>query len=367
MAIEISKLDNGLTVASDAMDHVQSATVGVWVNAGGRYETPEVLGVSHFLEHMAFKGTTSRSSVEIVEEIEAVGGYLNAYTSREQTGYYTRCLRDDVALSIDLLSDILLRSTFDPQELERERGVIIQEIGQSTDNPEDLIHDLLQDAAFPDQPLGRPILGTVDTVNAMSRDALKGHMAEHYAPANMMVIASGAVEHESFVTLVQEAFGDLKAQPTSYEPAKGLYKGGVDLTDRDLEQVHVALAFPGLAAKEDDIFTAQVYSEILGGGMSSRLFQEVREKRGLCYSVYAYHAAYSDTGLFGVYAGTSAQDVEELLTVISGEMGKLATHVEERELARAMAQAKSSVLMSWKALIPGQNGSPNICHALVVS
>lgn len=349
MAIEISTLENGLTIATDSMPHLETATVGVWVNAGGRYERPEVLGVSHFLEHMAFKGTTSRTAVQIVDEIESVGGYLNAYTSREQTGYYTRCLKGDVALSIDLLSDILLRSTFLTEELERERGVIVQEIGQCADNPEDLIFDLLQDQAYPDQPLGRPILGTVETVNAMTSDALRAHVKEHYGADSMMVIATGAVDHAALVSLARQAFADLKARPARVLAEEGRYQGGTTLVSRDLEQAHVALAFPGLAATDEDIFTAQVYSEILGGGMSSRLFQEVREKRGLCYSVYSFHMAWADTGLFGIYAGTSAEDVDELLTVISGEMGRMAEGVEEAEHARALAQAKASVLMSLES------------------
>jgi predicted Zn-dependent peptidase len=349
MTIEITKLKNGLTVATDKMDHLQTATVGVWVSAGGRYESKDVLGVSHYLEHMAFKGTTNRTAVQIVEEIEEVGGYLNAYTSREQTCYYTRCLKADVGLSLDILSDILLRSTFDPEEMERERGVIIQEIGQGFDNPEDLIYDLFQEAAYPDQPLGRPILGTVDTVTAMTREALQNHMSLFYGTDAMLVIGSGAVEHDELVKMAQEAFGDLKPRRESFTPSKGVYAGGPNLIERDLEQVHVVLGMPGLSVFDEDFYAASVYSEILGGGMSSRLFQEVREKRGLCYSVYSFHSAYSDTGTFGIYAGTSPDDANELLAVISGEMERLATHVEEKELARSLAQAKSSVLMSLES------------------
>lgn len=349
MTIEITKLENGLTVATDKMDHLQTATVGVWVSAGGRYESPDVLGVSHYLEHMAFKGTTKRTAVQIVEEIEVVGGYLNAYTSREQTCYYTRCLKADVGLSMDLLSDILLRSTFLAEELERERGVIIQEIGQGFDNPEDLIYDLFQEAAYPDQPLGRPILGTVETVNAMTRQALQDHMTQFYGTDSMLVIGSGAVEHSELVKLAEDAFGNLKPRPENFKPSKGVYAGGPNLVERDLEQVHVTLGMPGLSVFDEDFYAASVYSEILGGGMSSRLFQEVREKRGLCYSVYSFHSAYTDTGTFGIYAGTSPDDANELLAVISGEMERLATHVEEKELARSLAQAKSSVLMSLES------------------
>lgn len=346
MAIEISKLKNGLTVATDPMSHLQTAAIGVWVSAGGRYEAQEVLGVSHFLEHMAFKGTTSRSALEIAEEIESVGGYLSAYTSREQTGYFVRCLKADVPLAIDLLGDILMRSTFETEELERERGVILQEIGQCADNPEDLIYDLLQDAAFPNQALGRPILGTNETVGKIDQAMLRRHMRQFYGSDSMWVVGAGAVDHGALVALCETAFDGLEALDAPATPEPGKYVGGARIENRDFEQVHLTLGFPGVAAEAEDFYAAQVYSEILGGGMSSRLFQEVREKRGLCYSVYSFHSGFTDTGLFGVYAGTSASDANELVSVITSEMERLATRVEEKELARSLAQVKAGVLMS---------------------
>jgi predicted Zn-dependent peptidase len=349
MAIEISKLKNGLTVATDPMVHLETAAIGVWVSAGGRYETEEVLGVSHFLEHMAFKGTTSRSALDIAEEIESVGGFLSAYTSREQTGYFVRCLKGDVPLAIDLLGDILMRSTFEPDELERERGVILQEIGQCADNPEDLIYDLLQDATFSDQALGRPILGTQETVGRIDQAMLRGHMKQFYGSDSMWVVGAGAVDHGALVALCEQAFDGLEALETKARPEPGQYVGGARTQNKDFEQVHLTLGFPGVAAEAEDFYVAQVYSEILGGGMSSRLFQEVREKRGLCYSVYSFHSGYADTGMFGIYAGTSASDANELISVITSEMERLATHVEEKELARSLAQVKAGVLMSLES------------------
>lgn len=349
MAIEISKLKNGLTVATDPMGHLETAAVGVWVSAGGRYETEEVLGVSHFLEHMAFKGTTTRSALQIAEEIESVGGYLSAWTSREQTGYFVRCLKGDVPLAIDLLGDILMRSTFETEELERERGVILQEIGQCADNPEDLIYDLLQDAAFPDQPLGRPILGTNDTVNSIDQSMLRNHIKHFYGSDSMWVVGAGAVDHGALVALCEAAFDGLDLLNEPAKPQNGQYHGGARVEERDFEQVHITLGFPGVSATDEDFYVAQVYSEILGGGMSSRLFQEVREKRGLCYSVYSFHTGYNDTGLFSVYAATSASDANELVSVITGEMERLAGHVEEKELARSLAQVKAGVLMSLES------------------
>lgn len=349
MAIEISKLKNGLTVATDPMGHLETAAIGVWVSAGGRYETEAVLGVSHFLEHMAFKGTTSRSALQIAEEIESVGGYLSAYTSREQTGYFVRCLKADVPLAVDLLGDILMRSTFEEDELERERGVILQEIGQCADNPEDLIYDLLQEAAFPDQPLGRPILGTNETVNGINQEMLRNHMKRFYGSDSMWVVGAGAVDHGALVALCEKAFDGLEVLSEAAKPEVGLYQGGARVEGRDFEQVHITLGFPGVAAEHEDFYAAQVYSEILGGGMSSRLFQEVREKRGLCYSVYSFHSGYTDTGLFSIYAGTSAGDANELVSVITGEMERLASKVEEKELARSLAQVKAGVLMSLES------------------
>ena len=303
MSVREAKLANRLRVATDTMDSVETTSVGVWVDAGARNETLELNGVSHMLEHMAFKGTKRRTARGIAEEIEAVGGHLNAYTSREQTAYFARVVDDDLPLAVDMLADILQHSTFEDQELERERAVIIQEIGQTQDTPDDLIFDQLQEVAFPDQSLGRSILGTVERVNGFDRDTLQSYMDEHYRAPNMVVVASGKVDHEKFVDLVQAGFGGLGTSNGASSEA-GRYAGGDWRESRELEQVHLTLGFQGVPFRDDDFYAAQILSTVLGGGMSSRLFQEVREVRGLAYSVFSFSSSYLDCGLFGVYAGT---------------------------------------------------------------
>ena len=344
MPPQITKLKNGLTVVTDPMPHLETAAVGVWVNAGARHETEPTNGIAHMLEHMAFKGTTKRNARQIAEEIERVGGYINAYTAREQTAYYARVLKNDVAVATDILADILQDSVFDNDELAREQGVVIQEIGQAEDTPDDIIFDHLQATAFPDQPLGRPILGTAKHVQSFTRDTLRNHIATHYFASSMAFISAGAVEHDKMVALAERAFAGLKPG-NEIAPASGSYGGGEHRTGQQLEQAHIALAFRGLPSTHEDVFAAQVYSTVLGGGMSSRLFQEAREKRGLCYTISTFGSSYRDTGLFGVYAGTSDEDLPELISVIAGEMNAVAENANEEETARARAQIKAGMLM----------------------
>jgi predicted Zn-dependent peptidase len=347
-SIRISTLSNGLRVVTEPMDHLKTTSIGVWVNVGARAEAPEQNGVSHMLEHMAFKGTSSRSARDIAEAIEDVGGHLNAYTSREQTAYYARVLEDDVPLAVDLLGDILQRSTFDPEELERERGVVIQEIGEVQDTPDDLIFDLLQEAAYPDQAVGRSILGTVETVSGFSRDSLAGYMGRHYGAGSMVVSAAGKVDHDRLVDMVEREFGSVvRGEAAELAPAE--YRGGEARCDRQFEQTHLTFGFPGVSFEDDRFFAVQVLSTVLGDGMSSRLFQEVREKRGLAYSVYSFNAALADGGIFGIYAGTSPKQVDELATVIADEMGRITVDLDDRELARARAQMKAGVLMALES------------------
>lgn len=348
MSVNVTKLDSGLTVVTDRMPHLETASVGVWVNTGARNESQSQHGVSHLLEHMAFKGTERRTARLIAEEIETVGGHLNAHTTHEATAYYARVMKNDMPLAIDLLSDILQHSTFDPAELERERGVVIQEIGQSLDTPDDLVFDHLLDAAYPGQPLGRTILGTVDTVTGFGRDALQGYMAERYYAPGMVVAAAGGVDHETLVALADERFAGLPRRISNgAEPAA--FHGGERREERDLEQAHVALAFEGPAYGDPDYYTAQVFASVLGGGMSSRLFQEVRERRGLCYSVFAFSWSFVDTGVLGVYAGTSPGDLGELMPVLAGEITRLGEDASEDETARARAQMKAGLLMGLES------------------
>jgi predicted Zn-dependent peptidase len=347
--VEITTLSNGLRVVSEHMPRLQTASLGVWVDVGTRYEPAEVNGVAHLLEHMAFKGTRCRSARAIAEEIERVGGSLNAYTSREHTAYYARILADDVELAADIIADILQNSTFDPTELEKERHVVLQEIGQVKDTPDDLVFDLLQEVSYPDQPMGRAILGPEAIVKGMPREALVDYMARHYGPARLVFSGAGKLEHARLVDLAQRLFGDLPAsQGEPAEPAR--YGGGSRIEHRpDLEQVHLCLAVEGLPYHHPDHFALQILSTALGGGMSSRLFQEARENRGLCYSIFSFAAAYADTGQFGVYAGTDPEDVQELMQVVADEIRALIEGPGEDEIARARAQLKASLLMGLES------------------
>ena len=348
MTARVTTLDNGLRVVTDAMPWVETVSLGVWVDVGTRNEPAAVNGVAHLLEHMAFKGTERRSARAIAEEVENVGGHLNAYTSREQTAFYAKVLKEDVPLGVDILSDILQHSTFDAEELERERTVIIQEIGQALDTPDDVIFDRFQEQAYPDQAMGRPVLGEAEIIKTIGRDAVAGYMHQHYSADRMVLSAAGAVDHDKLVDLAARSFvalPDYRGEPV--EPAR--YRGGDLREDKDLEQVHLVLGFPGVSFADEDYYAASTLSTVLGGGMSSRLFQEIREKRGLVYTVYSFASSYADGGIFGVYAGTGEDEVEELMPVLCDELVKAADTMTEAEVARARAQLKASILMGLES------------------
>lgn len=348
MAVQVTELANGIRVVSEEMPHLETASIGVWFDVGARYESEEENGVSHLLEHMAFKGTKRRTARRLAEEIEAVGGHLNAYTTRDHTTYYTRVMKEDVALSVDILADILQNSLFDATELAREKDVILQEIGQAHDTPDDIVFDMLQATAFPDQPLGRSILGTSARVRNFDADIVAGYMRDHYKGEGTILAAAGNISHDVLVDLATEAFASFeRARDYSFEPAH--YRGGESRTIRELEQLHIVLGFPGFSYDDPDYYALQVFNTICGGGMSSRLFQEVREERGLAYSVYSFSASHADAGLFGIYAGTSPELVGELLPVVAEQMNGLAEAVDEAELARARAQLKAGLLMSLES------------------
>jgi len=348
MTVEVTTLENGLRVATDPIDSVETVSVGVWVGAGTRDERPEINGVSHLLEHMAFKGTERRSAQAIAEEIEAVGGHLNAYTSREHTAYYAKILKEDLELAVDIIADILQHSTLDADELARERTVIIQEIHQSLDTPDDIVFDFFQETAFPDQPIGRPVMGSADLIRDMPRDVIKDFMGRHYGAAGMVLAASGRVDHARLVRLAGEAFGGLPAGTQNHRQSVR-YVGGDRREARDLEQVHVVLGLEGVSYSDDGFYGISVLSTLLGGGMSSRLFQEAREKRGLVYTIQSFHSFYSDGGLFGIYAGTGENEVAELIPLICDELLKVCDRVGEEEVARARAQLKASLLMALES------------------
>jgi predicted Zn-dependent peptidase len=341
-------LSNGLRIVVEPMPGLQSASIGLWVSAGCRHERAEQNGIAHFLEHMAFKGTARRSALQIAEEIEDVGGYINAYTSREVTAYYARVLKEDVALAVDLISDIVLNPAFDPAEIEIERGVILQEIGQAADTPDDIIFDWLQEEAFPGQPLGRTILGPAERVRGFARGDFDRFVAEHYGPGELILSAAGGVDPAEILRLAEAAFGHLPASPAATaEP--GRFAGGEKRVIKDLEQAHFTLGLEAPGYRSDDIYTAQIYATALGGGMSSRLFQEIREKRGLCYTIYSQVGAFDDTGMLTVYAGTSGAQVSDLVTLTLDELRRSAEDMSQAELDRARAQMKAGLLMGLES------------------
>ncbi|HEY5281092.1 MAG TPA: pitrilysin family protein [Pseudolabrys sp.] len=348
MSVEVTRLPSGLAVVTNSMPHLESASLGIWIGAGSRDERPDEHGISHLLEHMAFKGTKRRTAREIAETIEAVGGDLNAATSIESTGYFARVLKADVPLALDVLADILSEPTFDPEELRREQNVIVQEIGATEDAPDDLVFDRLQETAFPKQPVGRSILGTPETVRSFTAARLRAYLARNYRAPDMIVAAAGAVNHQQIVAEAEQRFASFVG-PAGPEPEPASFSGGTRVETRDLEQVHIAMALHGVPVKDPSLHSLQVFTNALGGGMSSRLFQEVRENRGLCYTIHAFHMPYSDTGLFGLYAGTDETDAPELMRVVIDQIGNATETLNEAEVNRAKAQMKAGLLMALES------------------
>jgi len=349
MVVEVSRLSNGLTVATDTMAGIETVALGVWVKSGARDERDDEHGVAHLLEHMAFKGTSRRSAWQIASDIENVGGEINAATSVETTSFYARVLKDDVPLAIDILSDILTDSQFDADELRREQHVILQEIGAAHDTPDDIVFDKFSEAAFRGQTIGRSILGTPTTVKSFTADNIRAFMNREYAGDRMVVVASGAVKHDEFVREVEKRLGGFRATCDSKPAPPASYVGGDFREERDLQDAQIVLGFEGRAYHVRDFYASQLLSMVLGGGMSSRLFQEVREKRGLCYSVYAFHWGFSDTGIFGVHAATGQSDVATLVPVIIDELNRAGQDITVEELNRARAQYRA-VMMSRESV-----------------
>jgi predicted Zn-dependent peptidase len=349
MSVELTRLPSGLTVVTDTMPHVETAALGVWAGVGGRDERSDEHGISHLLEHMAFKGTARRSAREIVETIEAVGGDLNAGTSTETTAYYARVMKADVPLALDVLADILTDPSFVPDELEREKNVIVQEIGAAQDTPDDVVFEHLNELCYPDQPMGRSLLGTAKTLQRFDRDMLKSYLSTHYRGPDMVVAAAGAVDHARVVADVAERFHRFGKEPAPKPEAALFGRGGSRVVHRDLEQAHLTLALEGVPQTDGALFSLQVFTNLLGGGMSSRLFQEVREKRGLCYSIYSFHAPYTDTGFFGLYTGTDPADAPEMMEVVVDVINEAVETLTDAEVARAKAQMKAGLLMALES------------------
>ncbi|MBT3398389.1 MAG: insulinase family protein [Rhodospirillaceae bacterium] len=346
--VQITTLSNGVRVVSDEMPTVESVSIGLWVRAGARFETPEVNGVAHLLEHMMFKGTPRRTSQQIAETIENVGGHINAYTAREVTAYYAKVLKNDAALAIDVIADFLQNSLIDEHELTRERSVVLQEIGQARDTPDDVVFDNFQAVAFPEQPLGRPVLGRPDVVGQMSRDAIVGFHDQHYHGGSIVLAAAGSITHDALVALAEQHLADIPPGTPLGLPT-ATYAGGEIREERDLEQVHFVIGFRGAPVGTDEYYALSVLSNLFGGGMSSRLFQEIRERRGLVYSIDTFLSAFSDEGVFGVYAGTGPDLIEEFVPALCDEISRLSSTLSEDEIARARTQLKANLLMGMES------------------
>lgn len=348
MTIQLSTLSNGLTVVTDSFGNVETAALGVWVSVGSRHETKEMNGISHMLEHMAFRGTANQTAQEIAEKIEAVGGHLNAYTTRESTAYYARVLSKDIPLAVSILADILQFPVFREEELERERAVILQEISQIHDSPDELIFDYLQETAYPHQPFGRPITGQANVVSHLNREQVKSYMMQNYSADNMIFAAAGKLDHQQLVTMMETQFSMVTPE-THRIVSSARYVGGDFRTQKELEQVHLVLGFQGVDLNSPDYYTASILSTLLGEGMSSRLFQEVREKRGLAYGIHSFASSASDTGLFGIYTSAGPQEAQNLLPVVCDELLKVSSTLREEEISRSKNQIKASLLMALES------------------
>ncbi|WAL74091.1 pitrilysin family protein [Kitasatospora sp. YST-16] len=348
-------LPGGLRVVTETLPTVRSATFGIWVGVGSRDETPVLNGATHYLEHLLFKGTARRDALEISAALDAVGGEMNAFTAKENTCYYARVLDTDLPLAIDVVCDMLTGSLIRPEDVESERGVILEEMAMAEDDPGDVVHDLFAKVLFGDGPLGRPILGTQETVTALTRDQIAGFYQRRYKPENLVVAAAGNLDHAKVVKLVERAFAPVLAKSKGHpaEVRRGVKAvrtaGRAAVLNRPTEQAHLVLGVPGVPRHDERRWALGVLNAALGGGMSSRLFQEVREKRGLAYSVYSYSSSYADTGLFGIYAGCQPKRVEEVLKICRTELARVVEEgITEEELRRAIGQISGSTVLGME-------------------
>ncbi|AEI88931.1 M16 family metallopeptidase [Candidatus Midichloria mitochondrii] len=337
-----------LNIVTDYMRSAETVSIKVMVKAGSRYENETNNGISHFLEHMAFKGTKTRTATQIAEEFDMIGGNFNAYTSREKTVYYAQVLKWDLALAVDVLADIVQNSIFEPEEIQKRKKVVLEELAQVKDTPDDHIFDLFQEKLFPNQALGRPIIGTEKFINSVMRQDLIDYIDQNYSRDNIVISCAGNFDDKEFYNLIKEKFAFLpQSRKPSFEHAT--YVGGEVRVEKDLEQVHLTIGFPGLSYLDQKFYEQQVLAVVLGGGMSSRLFQEIREKRGLAYHISTFSMSYADLGVFAVYSATNPDSVNELIEA-TAEQIKLATDsITEEELKRAKAQVKASLLMSQES------------------
>ncbi len=344
-------LDNGLTVLTERMPHVRSVSMGVWVKTGSRSESPELNGVAHFVEHLLFKGTRRRTAEEIAKEVDSIGGHLDAFTGKETACYSAKVLDDHLSLAFDILSDLVLNPRFDPEEMERERSVVLEEIKMEEDTPDDLVCEIFTQNFWRDQPLGRPILGTSRSVNRLDRDGVAGFFQEHYTPDQLVVSAAGHLDHRNILDLAVQHFGHLERRPNGRAPAPAKPCNSISLrTKKELEQAHICLGVPGCALTDRNRFAFYLLSTILGAGMSSRLFQNIREKQGLAYAIYSGLSSFRDTGCLSVYAGTSLENAGKVVSSVVQEFRDLKEHrVKDEELRRAKDHLKGSLLLSLES------------------
>ncbi|MFV0626447.1 MAG: M16 family metallopeptidase [Alphaproteobacteria bacterium] len=349
MQFELSTLRNGLRIISSNRPSFETVSIGLWIKTGSACETPDINGISHFLEHMVFKGTKNHTALQISEEIEDVGGQTNAYTSREFTSFYAKMLKEDAEIALDILAEFITAPTFPDDEISKEREVVVQEIKQTIDTPDDIIFDYFQECAFQDQPIGFSILGPSELIRSFDAKTLRSYIKNNYAAENIVVCAVGNIEHKNFVKMVEKRMSDLQ-EKISFKTAPQIYTGGYKIDKRDIEQVHMTLGFNGCDYNDENYYTIMLLANILGGETSSRLFQEIREKRGLVYTIYSFANAHTQSGLFGIYAGTSKEELKELIPVVCEEIKKLIKEkATEKELNRAKTQFKAGMLMTLES------------------
>ena len=349
-SIKTSKSNTSLHIATDHIPSVETVSVNFLVKSGSRHEKQADNGISHFLEHMAFKGTTSRTARNIAEEFDMIGGNFNAYTSRERTVYYAKVLKENIDVAVDILADILQNSLFEEEEIQKEKDVILQELAQTIDTPDDFIFDHFQEVAYPKQSLGRSILGTKEFITSTTKEQLTNYINNNYGSNNVFASAAGNVEHNQFSDLINQKFSNYSNIVKTHEEAAN-YVGGDIRINKDLEQIHFILGLEGVSYLHDDYYVQQICSVILGGGMSSRLFQKVREEKGLAYNISSFCNNFSDTGLFSIYSGTNEKNINELIDISIQEMFNLADNITDSELVRAKAQVKASLLMSQESTV----------------
>ena len=345
MSPSITQFRNNFTIITDTMPHVESISINIWINVGSRYENTNITGISHFLEHMAFKGTKTRTALDIAQIFDDIGGNFNAHTDREHTVYHVKTLKRDIKIAIEVLADIILNSQFPQEEIDREKGVVLQEIYQTNDSPTSIIFDKYIEAAYPNQIFGKSILGTPESVTNLSKEDLQTYMSEYYHAGNMLLSVAGNITHEEVIDLVSQYFSNMKkSYPKTAAPS--VYYSGEYREIRNLEQVHLVIGFPSVSYKDDLFYTIQILDSILGNGMSSRLFQKIREQLGLVYTISSFNSSYSDNGIFSIYAATDKNNLIQLLTTIASEVKNITMNLEENEITRAKGKLISEILMS---------------------